>query len=910
MNKIVLLLFITAFGLGGNGQTIRLEGIVKNEKGIGLEMANIIAINQVTKTMDAYAISSETGKFYLYLKQNTEYKIKVSFVGFESYELEIKTNTENSTVSVTMKEGILLNEVELVQEMPVTISGDTISYQSDAFSNGTERKLEDVLKKLPGVEVTADGEVKVEGKTVQKIMVEGKDFFDGDTKVATKNIPSDALDKIQVLRNYSEVSNLRGLTNNEENIAINIKLKEGKKNFWFGDLNAGIAAANDNTRYIINPKLFYYSPKYTINLLTNFNNIGEIPMTAQDYFRFTGGFRNFMSRTGSNFTVSSNDLGILGLQNNQAADIETNFGALNFSYNPTKSWTISGFGIVNTALTDLVTNSITNRIDESPDGSNQNITELTEERTIQKTTQTLVKISSSYIPSTRSHFDYDVFFKHSEQEENSNLVSSILENIETDKIQKPFSVNQNLNFYYTQNNKNTFAFELQHLYQEDEPLYRANLTNQPFVLNGYIENQVRNDLTQNRFTRTNKIDLKSDYYYSFNPKNIINFTVGGTHSYQNYNSNIFQRLDNQTINDLTSNENNNNVDYTFNDFFAALHYRFLYKKLTINSGINLHNYFLADNQLNSENRQRLFRLLPDLNILYQIKNAETLSYSMSVTNSFSDINRIAEGNIVSNYNSLFNGNRNLENATSTVHSIRYFKYSLYNFENIFATLSYSRVNDAIKNQTLFDGVNQISKSVNINANHIDETFSAMGNYGRSFLKYYKVNFSSTISWNKFNNIRVFSNDSDPSLTDSQIQTTENFSQTYSIGIATNFKNLPSLSVNYSYSINDNFSDIIYTDSPTITLEYAFAEGFTLTSEYNYFHNKNKSKTIDTEYDFLKASFLYMKKNSKWEWKISGTNLLNTNALETNSFNQLGGISSFSNYKVQPRYVIISVRYSI
>ena len=118
---------------------------------------------------------------------------------------------------INLKEGTQLKELEIVYEMPVSISGDTIIYNADSFKNGTERKLEDDLKKLPGVEVNKDGEIEVEGKKVQKIMVEGKDFFDGDTKLATKNIPADALEKIQVLRNYNEVSNLKGLENNEEN---------------------------------------------------------------------------------------------------------------------------------------------------------------------------------------------------------------------------------------------------------------------------------------------------------------------------------------------------------------------------------------------------------------------------------------------------------------------------------------------------------------------------------------------------------------------------------------------------------------------------------------------------------------------------------------------------------------------
>ena len=109
--------------------------------------------------------------------------------------------------------------------MPVTIRGDTLIYNADSFKNGTERKLEDVLKKLPGVEINDDGQIEVEGKIVAKVMVEGKEFFDGDSKLATKNIPANAVDKVQVLKTYSEVGQLSGVTNNQDNIAINIKLK-------------------------------------------------------------------------------------------------------------------------------------------------------------------------------------------------------------------------------------------------------------------------------------------------------------------------------------------------------------------------------------------------------------------------------------------------------------------------------------------------------------------------------------------------------------------------------------------------------------------------------------------------------------------------------------------------------------
>ena len=892
-------------------QNIRFEGAIKDSTGVGLDMANVMAVNQQTKAMDAYAITNEAGKFILNLKANTAYTIKASYIGFQSYEKSVTTTASNMNFPITLKEGTQLKNVEVVYEMPVTISGDTIIYNSDSFTNGTERKLEDVLKKLPGVEVNKDGEIEIEGKRVQKVMIEGKDFFDGDTKLATKNIPADALDKIQILRNYNEVSNLKGLDNNEENIAINIKLKEGKKNFWFGDITAGIGVGHEEERYIINPKLFFYSPKYSLNIIANKNNIGELPLTAQDYFKFTGGFKNMMKKGGSSFNVASNDLGILGLRNNQAANIESDFGAANFSFNPSKAWTLSGFGIVLGNKTEIETTNISNRTDNLPDGTSQSITEKREDFTRQDSKLALLKLSSSYVPSAKMHFDYDALVKLSDQKENSSIFSTLLADIYTNKKQNPFAINQNLNYYYTLSDKHVFAAEFQHVFQEEDPFYNANLETQPFVLSGYNGAQLRDDVNQKRFVKTNKLDAKIDYYYMVTPKSNINLTLGNTYSYQNFDSSIFQILDNGTQNDLTAVENSNNVDYAFNDVFLGVHYKFLKGKFTFNPGFSVHQYNMIDNQLGSSNKESFTRILPDVYALWQIKKSQTLTYNYSFTNNFTDINKLAEGYVFSNYNSLFSGNRYLENSTSQVHSLRFFKYNMFNFENIFANISYSKQVDGIKNKSLLTGVNQVSTAVNMNSNFADETFSASGNYGRSFAKYYKANARASFNWSKFNNIRVYPDgDSDPNNNPTQIQTTESFNQSYTIGFSTNYKTIPNLGLSYTYSISDNFSDTIYTDSPSLTLEYYFLEAFSFTSEYNFFHNYNKSKTIDSEYDFLTANLMYQKKGSKWEWKLTGTNLLDTKSLDTNSFSQLGGTSNFSSYRVQPRYLILGLKYSL
>jgi hypothetical protein len=877
-------------------QTVRFDGVIQDQEKNPLEMANIMAVNNNTKAMDSYGITNDKGKFQLTLKLNSAYTIKVSYLGMKSKEFAVSTNAANINQNIVMDDaGIELEGVEIVREMPVSIKGDTIVYNADSFKSGTEKKLEDVLKKLPGVEVNADGEIEVEGKKVSKLMVEGKDFFDGDTKLGVKNIPADAIDKIQVLRNYNEVSALKGLENDQDNVAMNIKLKEGKKNFWFGDVTAGIGVAELDSRYIINPKLFYYSPKYSINLITNFNNIGELPLTAQDYFKFTGGFKNMMKKGGSNFNVSSNDLGISLLRNNRAKEIETKFGATNFAYSVTKTWNISGFGILSASKTDLETQSQTTILDS---GDQQKRDELTH----QKNNLGLFKLSSTYKPNDKFQFDYDILIKLSKQDEDTDLLResvvnniSSIETILTDKKQNPTSVNQNLSLYYTQSDKNIFAFEMQHLYQDENPFYNANLRTQPFDLSGYISGQQRNDLNQDRFVKTNKLDAKLDYYYMVTPKSNINVTLGNTYSYQDFNSHIFQMLDNGDRNDLNSPENNNQVNYNFNDTFLGFHYKILSGKFTLTPGVSLHSYAMTNTQSGTNYSQNFTKVLPDFFALYQIKKSETLTYNFSLSNDFTDINQLAAGYVLSDYSSLFRGNRLLENATSQVHSLRYFKYNMFNFENIFANATYTKKVDAIKTKADFDGINQ--SSVPYNSNLADETFSGMGSYGRSFLKNYKASAVASFNWSKFNNIQ-----------NNVLATTESFTQSYTVRASTNYKNFPNLEVGYNALINQYSGATYYTDKPFARLDYYFWKSFAFVSEYEFYHYYNSNKTVDNEYDFLSASLVYQKKDSKWEYKVSATNLLNTTYLNDDSFSQFS--TRVSQYTVQPRYIIFSMKYNL
>ncbi|HKK12842.1 MAG TPA: carboxypeptidase regulatory-like domain-containing protein, partial [Flavobacteriaceae bacterium] len=349
----IVLLFVA----GHTFAQIKVEGVVKDSIGNSLELANVIAINQETKVLESYGITNDKGYYRLSLAKNSTYTIQVSYIGKKTATETITTKEDDIEKNFSLESDTSLDAVELTYEMPVTVHGDTLTYNADSFKTGTERKLEDVLKNLPGVEINDDGQVEVEGKVVSKVMVDGKDFFDGDSKLATKNIPSNAVDKVQVLRNYAEVGQLSGVTNNQDNVALNIKLKEGKKNFWFGNVTAGGGSSEDNGLYLVQPKLFYYSPKYSVNLIGDLNNTGEVAFTRRDYFNFTGGFRPPSRQSGTSINLGNNNLGFLTMQNNRAKDINTKFGAANFSYSPKKTLDFSGFAIFSNTKTELQENN-------------------------------------------------------------------------------------------------------------------------------------------------------------------------------------------------------------------------------------------------------------------------------------------------------------------------------------------------------------------------------------------------------------------------------------------------------------------------------------------------------------------------------------------------------------------------
>jgi len=181
-----------------------MSGIVTDTLNKPLEFANLIAIPQDSSYEMKFTITNNLGRYKIELSKNVRYSIALSYLGFKKRTDTLRLNDDTVVNFKMIPNSESLEEVVLKKRRAILVKEDTITFRVEAFVNGDERKLREVLKKLPGVEVDRHGNVTVNGKKVEKLLVEGRTFFTGDTKLGVNNIPSNVIDEIEILSNYSD----------------------------------------------------------------------------------------------------------------------------------------------------------------------------------------------------------------------------------------------------------------------------------------------------------------------------------------------------------------------------------------------------------------------------------------------------------------------------------------------------------------------------------------------------------------------------------------------------------------------------------------------------------------------------------------------------------------------------------
>ena len=922
--KKILLIAVFLISTVASAQ-IEYRGIVKDSLGAPLEMANVIALDTVAKRIASYGFTDAQGNFKLDLATNTNYNIKISYIGFKEISAFIKTKTTNMRKDFTMLEDTMLDGIEIVSKMPITIKGDTIIYNADSFKNGSERKLEDVLKKLPGVEINEAGEIEVEGKVVEKIMIDGKEFFSGDTKLAAKNIPSNAVDKIQVLRNYANVSQLSGVQNNQDRVAINIKLKEGKKNFWFGDVTAGAGNSADTGLYLFQPKLFYYTPKYTLNVIGDVNNIGDVVLSRRDLRSFGGNFQSQSPSNGTNITIGDAGIGFLSAGARNANRIETKLSALNFSYSPTKKLDLSGFLIWSS-------NSNGQRNISDIDYVNPNTPDdFVDNQTSQTSNTGLFRLSTTYKKDFNNQLSYNISGRFSNEFRTEDVNSRVLSNITEQERATPFTINQDFSYFYTAGEKSIFALEVKHVLQDEDPFYIASLENDPNNNNptnnpdleqfedgfddaalslGLDRSNQFYTLEQDRRVKSNQLDAKLDYYYILNDKSNLNLVTGTILSKQNFDSRFFQILDTSAefnpspdINGINDIQITNDTEYNFTDIYAGLRYRLKAGIFTFTPGFTVHSYNSNNTQYGTETfKDTFFRFLPEFEAVAQFKRSESLRFSYKQQVNFTDVNQIARGIVANNYNSFFAGNANLLNASSHNLSLRYSSFNLFNGTNAFAGINYNKTIDQVNRNTIFEPGSVVSSSTTLNSPLDNENVSAYGNFSKRFKKII-TSIGGNVSYSKtYQFINSLEN------------TNESLSSGINTRIGTNFTKAPNLSLRYNVSFSDQSNSSRPTDfktvrhRPSLDFDAYIWNSVTLTSDFSFTDVRQNGRSTNT-FSLWNAKIAYRKnRDAKWEYELVGDNLLATGSQA--SVNQSIIAFTINETFILPRFISFRVRYQL
>ena len=883
---------LTTAGFSSYSQQLIISGSVTDSIKSPLEYSNILAIPKSEDAEVKFTITNKNGLYELGLVKHQTYQITVSYLGYKPQTITLTTTDQNLTKDFILEENPnQLDEVTLNYTPPVSVKKDTITYKVDAFTTGEERKLREVLKKLPGVEVDREGNVKVQGKKVTKVLVEDKTFFTGNSKLAVNNIPADAVDKIEVLDNYSEVAMLKGLEDSDD-MAMNIKLKEDKKKFVFGDVEAG---GGIKARYLVHPNLFYYSPKTNVNFIGDLNNIGIKSFTFRDYLEFEGGFSKLLRDASGYFNLMKGDFA--QYLNNQDFRENTNqFGALNIRQSISNSTDVSGYIIASNAKTETETNTL---------NSYQNIADpFIEERAVTNSLDnffTIGKITLEYSPSYEEDLTYNTFLKTTNSA-NSGLIRTINPNqdntIQTLADVISYNLKQNVSYSRKLSKDHTATLEASHNFQNDKSITEW-LTNRQ-ILQGLIPLEDDNvfNILQTKRSKSHDVTAVVKDYWMLNNFNHLYTSFGINASFNNFYSLDGQELSNGNFNNFNTAGFGNDFRYRFFNTFFGLEYKFQIGIATFKPMLYYQFYNWHTKQFDEQYSNDKGLLLPKFTAKVEFNNSEKLNFRYNLNARFPAINQLANNFILSNFNSVFRGNTQLENQLYHRASLSYYKFSLFRQFNLNLNTNFNKRVETIKTTTELNGIESFNTTVMFD--QPEHTWSVSGTISKKINKI-RYRLSSDFSYNDFYQL----------LND---QTLLNISKSFSgtFGIETHFKNYPNLEISYTKNLNrynaNNTINTFKNDRFEAILEYDFLNDFIFKADYQFDNYQNKSFNITNTFDVANASLFYQKEDSPWGFEVSATNIFDIKFKQQNSFNSF--IVSDTRTFVLPRIVMFKLSYKL
>jgi Outer membrane protein beta-barrel family/CarboxypepD_reg-like domain len=354
-------------------QKFNLTGTLTDTLRSPLPSATIMLLSAKDSSLITFGVSDTKGSFAMKSISHGKYIFKVSFVGYATHTQVIQPESSVTDLDLGLvklkPQSTQLDEIVVQGEkVPVIVKRDTIEFNAEAFKTKANANVEDLLKKMPGIDIESDGTVRAQGEQVQRVTVDGKEFFGRDPKLATRNLPADAVDKVQVFDRKSDQSQFTGIDDGQREKTINLELKESKRNGAFGTMTAG---GGTNDRYQARANLNRFSKGKQLSFLGMANNVNEQGFSISDYMNFSGTSQAIMGGGGGGFRLQFDGDNTNGVPMNfggRQNGVLTNYaGGLNFNNVLSKKTEVNGSYFYNHL--DQNIDRMVERINYLPDGS-------------------------------------------------------------------------------------------------------------------------------------------------------------------------------------------------------------------------------------------------------------------------------------------------------------------------------------------------------------------------------------------------------------------------------------------------------------------------------------------------------------------------------------------------------------
>jgi hypothetical protein len=372
MNRFLLILFLFVCQWVV-AQKFSIKGQVVDTLSSPMPSSTVMLLNPKDSSLINFGITDARGFFEMKNILKAEYQLRITFVGYAPYSKSLSKNDFSAPVIELGKLKLKPSTRELDevivkgQAAPVSVKHDTIEFNASSFKVQTNANVEDLLKKMPGMEVQSDGTIKAQGQEVQRVMVDGREFFGRDPKLATRNLPADAVKKVQVYDKKSDQSVFTGIDDGQREKTINLELKDEKRNGAFGNITGG---AGTNDRWQGKANLNKFGKGKQLSFLGMGNNVNEQGFSMDDYMNFSGGSSQMGGGGGSVRLQINGDnqngvpLNFGGRQNG----IVTNYaGGLNFNRDFSSKTKLTSSYFYNRL--DQNVNQLVNRINYLPTGN-------------------------------------------------------------------------------------------------------------------------------------------------------------------------------------------------------------------------------------------------------------------------------------------------------------------------------------------------------------------------------------------------------------------------------------------------------------------------------------------------------------------------------------------------------------